>query len=245
MSSLEEERLRGRLLGRVRGHLRRRGISRGIISGILFVTALAGFLASVLLLKAGLGQMWLRYPLAVLLAWGVFLGLVRLWAEVERSTMRMDEELARPDSPGEEEAPARESVWRGKVPETDPDEWWFWRGVLDFLSNFLEFEGCLIVGAIVAVMAMAAGAAIAIGGMILQAEALLAEVLLDAVLITALYQRLRKKELDWWTSGVLRQTIKPVLMIMGCLVIAGVFAHHYAPEARSVGGVWRHWRMIP
>jgi hypothetical protein len=89
---------------------------------------------------------------------------------------------------------------------------------------------------------MATGAAVAIGSMILQAEALLAEVLLDAVLITALYQRLRKKELDWWTSDVLQQTIKPVLMIMGCMIIVGIFAHYYAPEARSVGGIWRHWR---
>lgn len=210
----------------------------------MFVTALAGFLASVLLLKLGLEPMWWRYPLAVLVAWGVFLGLVRVWVELERSTMRMDEELGRPNPPGDEAGTERESVWRGPAPESDPDEWWFWRRVLDFLSNFLELEGCLIVAAIVAAIAMATGAAIAIGGMILQAEALLAEVLLDAVLITALYQRLRKKELDWWTSGVLRHTIKPVLMIMGCLIIAGIFAHYYAPEARSIGGVWRHWRMM-
>jgi hypothetical protein len=208
----------------------------------MFITALAGFLVSVLLLKVGVGQMWLRYPLAVLIAWGVFLGLVRIWAEVERSTMRMDEDLGRVGLPGDEPVAARESVWRGQPPESDPEQWKWVGRVVEFLSNFLEFEGCLAAAAIVAVIAMATGAAVAIGGMILQAEALLAEVLLDAVLITALYQRLRKKELDWWTSGVLQETLKPVLMIMGCLIIAGIFAHSYAPEARSIGGVWHHWR---
>jgi hypothetical protein len=244
MKTADEEKLRGRLLGRVRGHLRRRGISRGIVSGIMFVTALAGFLASVLLLKAGVEQMWLRYPLAVLIAWGAFLGLVRFWAELERATMRMDEDLGRTDVQGDEAAPARESVWRGPPPEGDPDQWKWLGRVADILSHFLEFEGCLVAAAIVAVIAMATGAAVAIGGMILQAEALLAEVLLDAVLITALYQRLRKKEIDWWTSSVLQETIKPVLMIMGCLIIAGILAHYYAPEARSVGGIWQHWRMM-
>ena len=207
----------------------------------MFVTALAGFLASVLLLKAGVGQIWLRYPLAVLIAWGVFLGLVRVWAELERSTMRIDEDLGRTDLQGDEPVAVRESTWRGKPPESGLDRWEGWGRVLDISGYLLEFEGCLAVAAIVAAIAMATGAAIAIGGMILQAEALLAEVLLDAVLITALYQRLRKKELDWWTSGVLRQTIKPVLMIMGSLMIIGVLLHFYAPEARSIGGAWRHW----
>lgn len=135
----------------------------------MFVTALAGFLASVLLLKAGLEQMWLRYPLAVLFAWGVFLGLVRLWAELERSTMRMDEEVAQVD-PLDDEVSTRKSVWRGRTPEGDPTEWRGWSNLLDFLSQCLEFEGCLIVAAIVAAVAMATGAAIAIGGMILQAK---------------------------------------------------------------------------
>jgi hypothetical protein len=207
----------------------------------MFVTALAGFLGSVLLLKAGVGQMWLRYPLAVLIAWGVFLGLVRVWAELERSTMRIDEELGGTDLQQGEPAAVRESIWNGKPPEGHVDQWQGWGRVLDFFGYFLDFEGCLALAAIVAAIAMAVGAAVAIGGMILQAEALLAEVLLDAVLITALYQRLRKKELEWWTGGVLQQTIKPVLLIMGCLVVAGIAAHHYAPEARSIGAVWRHW----
>jgi len=243
MKTVDEEKLRGRLLGRVRGHLRRRGLARGIVSGIMFVTAVVGFLTSMLLLKIGVGQMWLRYPLAVLIAWGAFLGLVRVWAEMERSTMRMDEELAGTDLHSDDPVEVRKSTWRGQAPEGDVEEWRGWNRVLDFFGTFLELEGCLAVAAIVAAIAMAIGAAVALGAMILQAEALLAEVLLDAVLITALYQRLRKKELDWWTGGVLQQTVKPVLMIMGCLFIAGIFAHCYAPEARSVGGVWRHWQM--
>jgi hypothetical protein len=241
----EEEKQQARLLARVRGHLRRRGISHGVISGIMFVTALAGFLASVGMLKVGIGQMWLRYPLAVLLAWVVFLALVRGWTEVERSTMSADEELVGLESRGDDQAVESESVWKGRAPESRPDRWRGAANVLEFISHFLDFEGCLVLGAVVAVIALATGAAVAIGSMVMQAEALLAEVLLDALLVSALYHRLRKKELDWWTGGILRETIGPVFMIMGCLMIAGIAAHSYAPEAHSVGGVWHHWRKAP
>ncbi len=93
--------------------------------------------------------------------------------------------------------------------------------------------------AAVIIIGLAVGAVLAIGGLIMQAETLLAEVLLDTVLVSAFYRRLRRKEPDWWLHGMVRQTIKPVLATMGCLMVTGLLLHHYAPEAHSVGEAWR------
>src|SRR5215218_4647068 len=59
--------------------LLRRGRPRVEMSLILAATGAAGFLASFAMLRLGLSLMWLRYGLAVLLAYAVFLLLLRVW----------------------------------------------------------------------------------------------------------------------------------------------------------------------
>lgn len=49
------------------------------ISVILAVTALAGFITSVILLRSGVTSMMLRYPIAVIVAYCVFLICLRIW----------------------------------------------------------------------------------------------------------------------------------------------------------------------
>lgn len=236
---MEEEKQRRRLLGRVRQYLARRRSPRSVLSAILVLTALAGFLISMGMLKLGLGAMWLRYPLAVLGAWGVFLALVRSWAERERNEIRVDEELAAAGTKVDVfDGTAGRSVLSGGEPR---GQWLDW---LDWLNPFevLELEGCLMSVAVgVAVLALG-GALIAIGSLIVQAEALLAEVLLDVILVSALNHRLHKLEPQWWLAGSVRQTLLPVLATMVFLTLTGYLMDLYAPEAESIGAVWRHWR---
>src|ERR687884_566449 len=59
--------------------LQREGLPRLQMSLMLTLTCACGFLSSFVLLHLGLTRMWLRYPLAVLCAYGVFLLLLRLW----------------------------------------------------------------------------------------------------------------------------------------------------------------------
>jgi len=49
------------------------------MSLIVMAVVASGVLSSKLMLVAGVRSLWLRYPVAVLCAYGVFLGLVRLW----------------------------------------------------------------------------------------------------------------------------------------------------------------------
>ncbi len=185
------------------------------------------------MLKTGLVAMWLRYPLAVLFGWAVFLLLVSLWAKRERKKMRVEEELAnlgpRDECFDTETAP-------GVFDELKPRLRW-----LDWL-DVPDLEGCLVVLAAMALMIALAGAIATIVGLIMQAEVVLAEALLDALLISALNKRLHRLQPQWWLEGTMRQTIVPVLCAVVLLMAGGYLLQDYAPEASSIGAVWRHWR---
>ncbi|HZG51638.1 MAG TPA: hypothetical protein VEZ40_05820 [Pyrinomonadaceae bacterium] len=76
---------RKRAIERVRRRLTRDGWPRLLVSFLLALTGLAGFLISTALLHLGLTQMSVRYPLAVISAYCVFLLLLRLWLALRRT----------------------------------------------------------------------------------------------------------------------------------------------------------------
>jgi len=63
--------------------LQKRGSPRLVMSMMLMSTIGCGFLSSVAMHGAGVRPLW-RYPLAVLIAWAVFLGLVSIWVWWQR-----------------------------------------------------------------------------------------------------------------------------------------------------------------
>ena len=60
------------------------------------ITVLAGFLFSFGMLHWGLETMWLRYPLAVMLAYLIFLLQIHVWVEYQRRFVRIDEDVVKP-----------------------------------------------------------------------------------------------------------------------------------------------------
>ena len=85
-------------------YFRERSFPRTVLSLVLLVTGLAGLLFSYVMLHAGLGEMWLRYPLAVLGSYGVLLALIRVWVALERSRFH-PESLSVDAGAGEYEQP--------------------------------------------------------------------------------------------------------------------------------------------
>ena len=82
----------------VRRQLQRRRSPRLHMTALVAATGVSGLLASFLLLEAGLTSMALRYPLAVVLAYAVFLGLVGIWLRRFRLRERSrDEERSQHD----------------------------------------------------------------------------------------------------------------------------------------------------
>jgi len=77
---------RKRAIERVRRSLVRGGSPRLLVSFLLALTGAAGFLFSTALLHLGVTMMAVRYPLAVLSAYCVFLLLLRLWLALKRKS---------------------------------------------------------------------------------------------------------------------------------------------------------------
>ncbi len=74
----------GTLRERARNWVLTRGSPRLMMSMMLAATVGAGFLASVSMHRVGVHHPMLRYPLAVLVAWGMFLALVGIWVWWQR-----------------------------------------------------------------------------------------------------------------------------------------------------------------
>jgi hypothetical protein len=93
---------RKRAVERIRAKLERRGSPRAQMSMIVVAAGSAGFLCSFVLLQLGLRLMWLRYGLAIALAYGVFFLLVGAWLTHQRRKLARREIRSRSGSTAED-----------------------------------------------------------------------------------------------------------------------------------------------
>ena len=183
------------------------------------------------MLHLGLDRMWLRYPLAALAGWAVFLVLVRAWAEVERRCFEPGENIddwLKGHDPAETRQRLKDCDW----------------SVLDWLevpTDFGDGEGCAVGIALFILALLLLVAFGAVLNVIAAAPLLIAEVFLDAVLVAALMKRVRDPEQRWWLVGAVRHTAGPVAVTVLVLMLAGAVLQALAPRAKSLGEVWRHY----
>jgi uncharacterized membrane protein len=85
----------------------------------------------------------------------------------------------------------------------------------------------------------ALGGLIAILYVVYAAPVLLAEVALDAVLVTGLYRKLRREDARHWLDSAVRRTWAPALVAGLFLMVAGIAIQWALPAADSIGDVWR------
>jgi hypothetical protein len=207
------------------GHqLEREGSPRLTITLLLFITGLFGFLASVVLLKLGMNAMWLRYPLAVVVAYVAFLFMLRIWAGKLSRVLRL-EQLRALEAAGELPPSGRRKRESGSG-------WQDWLSIPDMGMDV--DEGCLPLIA----LAVLIGAGAALFAIVFAAPVLMAEVILDIVLVAALYKRLRGIERHHWFVSAVRRTWLPALCTAGGLALAGWVMHESVPEASSIGPVF-------
>jgi len=86
---------RKRAIERIRAKLEKRGSPRAQMSLMVAAAGSTGFLCSFLLLHLGLRVMWLRYGLAIGLAYGVFLLLIGAWVARRRRKLARHETRSR------------------------------------------------------------------------------------------------------------------------------------------------------
>jgi hypothetical protein len=244
---------RHELIARVAHDLGRAAAPRLQLLTILLLAGGAAFLASVLLLWSpveAFEQMALRYGAAALCGYLAFIALIRVWISLHRPAVRdssgadldvLDvvnpvdlvsgtrtvEEPSSVFAGGRGGGGGASGQWSAIGSQRASGSGGSWGADLDFDGAFW-----LIIAAACAVAGL-----IAIGYVIYMAPVLLAEVALDAAIISVLYRRLRRHEQSYWLTTVLRRTWAPALIVVGFAFLTGFALQQAAPQARSIGGV--------
>ncbi len=204
---------------------------------LLVMSGGVGLALSFAMLRLGLAPMWLRYPLAGLGSYAVFLALLRGWAARQLDEPDQALETQQDVSPTEEPTERigfLESY--GKSPAT-ADSGSRRRGWLDLL-DLMASIGDASVGAGLLVMAgIVVVAALVI--IVLIAPAILAEALLDAMLMAGLWRRLSRYGATQSLAGALRATYAPAAAVIVALGVAGLVLQLIVPGADSIGDVLR------
>ena len=219
-----DERWRKRARRALESYFEKRTSPRLILTFILAVTGGCGFLVSVGLLHGGVDHMWIRYPVAVLGAYGVFLLLIRLWVEFEKWRFRPETADIARSIEAMESRPLKRS--RGR--KDAEGSWLDW---LDFSSFFDGDEGCALVLLGIALV----GVIVAIAASIASASTLTAEVFIDAFLVSVLYRKLQRAARQNWLGTAIRQTILRVFIVAALFAVIGGCFDYLAPGSRSIG----------
>ncbi|MFN7644501.1 MAG: hypothetical protein ACK5PW_15675 [Burkholderiales bacterium] len=241
--------MRLRAIRRTESMLRRRGRPRLEMMLLVALTGLAGLLASFSLLRLGVETMAVRYPIAVALAYLVFLGLMWVWLRARRDDLADLLDLMPTDGVGAvlDAVPVPGSRLPsfggggGRFGGGGASGSFETPGVGDAVGAVLDTdEGAVPVVVIGLVILFALGLLIACGYVVYIAPALFAEVLVDGILSVVLFRHLRAAQRPSWHGAAVRGTILPFVATAVFLCAVGYAMAVYAPGARSIGEVLEH-----
>ena len=197
------------------------------------------------LFRLGMEHVGSRYAVATLAGYAVFLLLIRIWIEFLRprksspDVLDLVPDLPIGDAPvgdayvgfsgGSSGGGGAGGSWGSStdgapsipLPDVDVDEAW------------------PVVLAVVVAAIVLFGAVVATFYVVYYAPVLLAEIALDAALVTGIYRRLRRQDARYWLGSAIRHTWKPALVIMVCLFALGTVLQWAYPSMRTIGDVLR------
>lgn len=247
---------RDRLIALVQRRIARASSPRWQLSVILALTGLFGFLTSLLLLWRGLDHMGWRYLIAFSTAYAVFLLSLRVWARTQRESydssdlvdaldVDVDLPAGSPSSPipepfegsgGSFGGGGAGGSWHeaGADPSGHVDVPSVGGHAVDVAGPGLPLdidEGWVFV----LPAAVALSGLVAVGFVVYSAPVLLAELVLDVVILGGVYRRLRGIEPQSWRWGAIRRTWVPALALCILVVGLGFVLESIAPGARTLG----------
>ena len=220
----------------------------------------AAFLFAVVALWIGVDAMSIRYPLAAAGGYVTFLLLIRGWIGWHRrASMQAAGRRRAVDSTGHDASElvdvaggltdlslptripkAAESVMFAGGRSGGGGAGAAWGGVSESVRSPFDIDVDVDdLWPVVLAVACVLGAAIAIVWVIYSAPVLLAEVAVDAAIVSGVYRKLKKREPAHWAMTVVRHTALPAAAIIVFAALAGYALQKIAPEARSIGGVIR------
>lgn len=242
---------REHLVEKTRERLLKQGLPRLQMSGLLALTGAAGFLTSFSLLELGVESMAVRYPVVVLAAYAVFLLLLRVWLWMQRDgswdagdfidltevvvdgAEGVGSLTGGGGSFGGGGASASFEAPRVPVPKVPAPKSGGGGGKSFDFGLDLDEGGIVVLIAVLILAVAALGTALWV---VWSAPVLLAEVLVDGLVLTGLYRRLRREpEPTSWLVGAVRRTWLPALVAAALFCFSGWLLQKAAPEARSIG----------
>ena len=231
---------RAKLVERMRDRLNAQSYPRLQMSLIVSLTGLAGLLASASLLKLGLHSMTWRYPMALLIAYGAFLGLLWLWLRSRADdwvdvvdmadALDVGTNVARPILQGVSRVAASRTMPSANASEPS--------GTSGLGSVDVDVGDADELGIVLLVLGVVVALAAAALYVVYQAPVLLAEVALDGALVGSLYHRLREGERQHWLQAAWTHTRVPLLAMLVVLMLAGWGLGQVAPDAVTLGQAW-------
>jgi hypothetical protein len=220
---------------RIRARLLRNAFPRTQMFVLVSLTGLAGFGASAAMLAAGLETMGLRYLLAMVIAYIVFLSLLWAWLRTSPSDY-LDgidgNQFGTNDAGG---APHDFSGGGGTFDGGGAS------ANVDFgaKDSTIDVAGAHVDDGIfpVTIVLLAVGLALSALFVIWSAPILFAEILVDALLAAGLYRRLRLLDPRHWMIAAVRRTIIPFVLTTIVVTGSGYAMQIHTPGARSLGEV--------
>ena len=232
---------RGSEIARARRQLQRGGWPRLQMAAIVLVTGVAGLLASHLLRVGGVDTMLLRYPLAVLLAYAIFLLLMWAWLRW-RGDVAADAVLPDAGGAGGSAAPGGGPDWFGSGGRSGgggASASWGEGSTSSSASDgamldLADDEAGLPILALLGVVAVVAAAVVAASWVIWTAPVLMAELLVDAAIAGGLYRRMQGMQAQGWWRLCLAHTVWPLLGVLLFFAALGWIAQEIAPHATTL-----------
>lgn len=231
---------------RIRANLERDSFPRLQMFLLVMLTGASGFVASYVLLHAGLVAMWLRYLAAFGAAYLMFLFLLWLWLRTQGEDYTHFSDVSGTPSSGSGssgtsysgkggefggggatgsfDSPTDSSLMIGDSASPVGD-------VLGTVAEAEEFAIPLVVLVLLGAMLLSSLF------MIYSAPVLFAELLVDGVLSASLYRRLRGIEMNHWIETAVRRTVVPFALTAALVSACGWGMALYAPDAHSIGDV--------
>ena len=249
-------------INRIKSALEHRVSARREMTLGVVVAGVSGLLTSFVALHLGLTHMAVRYPLAVAVAYVVFLGYLWIWLRTHGLRIRSDTRRTLDISPADLDVvafPFRShsgvtfqgfgqgggfsgggggSEWGDAAAAEPPTPAVAvaHAGKRAGASGGIDLDDgawVLLVAGVAAALVL--GAAIYV---VYIAPVLFAEILLDAGLAAGLYHRLRGVDARSWWHSAIRRTILPAAASALIVAAAGAVMQSVYPEALSIGMVW-------
>lgn len=236
---------RGSEIARARQQLQRGGWPRLQMALIVLVTAVAGLVGSHVLRLGGMDSMPLRYPLAVLLAYLVFLLLMWIWLRVRGDAMA-DAVISNGGGGGSSSTSPAGPNWVGQGGQSGGGgasaSWAPAAGSGSSAGEpsvlaLADGEAGVPLLALLAVVAVAAGTLLAASWVIWSAPVLMAELLVDAAIAGGLYRRMQGMRAQGWWRLCLAHTFWPLLGVLAFSVALGWVAQEMVPHATTLAEV--------